>query len=276
MKTEELAATGLPAEEEIPEHEIAQPPEDRTSPAASGSGVCEDGEIRSEGEEIGDVDADVKDLIATKQSGPLPLSFVFGESKVTTNLIKDYEAAGFFPAGTGRAPLDEQVPTPKDGKVVVFRDFFTCGLRFPCDLILPVILDAFSVKIHQLSPNSFLEMSKFIWVMKTFGWNFGADVFARLFELVVVADVIKVDDGQYYEAHYPCCTFNTRRQNTRKGITRIQIAPCCKTNFTEDWSSYWFYVKVDMSMIPGYEGPAHPLSSPIEALTAVCTAPYRH
>jgi hypothetical protein len=112
--------------------------------------------------------------------------------------------------------------------------------------------------------------------MKTFGCNFGADVFARLFELVIVPDVIKVDDGQYYEAHYTCCTFNTRRQNTRKGITRIQIAPCCKTNFTEDWSSYWFYVKVDMSTIPGYEGPAHPLSTPIEALTVVCTAPYNH
>jgi hypothetical protein len=82
-----------------------------------------------------------------------------------------------------------------------------------------------------------------------------------------VPDVIKVDDGQFYEAHYTCCTFNTRRQNTRRGITRIQIAPCCKTNFTEDWSSYWFYVKVDMSLIPSYEGPAHPLSSPIEALT---------
>jgi hypothetical protein len=52
--------------------------------------------------------------------------------------------------------------------------------------------------------------------------------------------------------------------------------PCCKTNFKEDWSSYWFYVKVDMSAIPGYEGPAHPLSTPIEALTVVCTAPYNH
>jgi hypothetical protein len=29
-------------------------------------------------------------------------------------------------------------------------------------------------------------------------------------------------------------------------------------------------------MIPGYEGPVHPLSTPIEALTAVCTAPYNH
>jgi hypothetical protein len=45
---------------------------------------------------------------------------------------------------------------------------------------------------------------------------------------------------------------------------------------TDNWSSYWFYVKVDMSMIPGYEGPTHPLSSPIEALTAVNTAEFNH
>jgi hypothetical protein len=136
-------------------------------------------------------------------------------------MIREYETAGFFPAGTGRAPLDGQIPSPEDGEIVVFRDFFTCGLRFPCDPILPAILDAFSVKILQLSPNSFLEVSKFIRTMKTFGCNFGADVFTRLFELVIVPDVIKVYDSQFYEAHYTCCTFNTRRQNTRKGITRI-------------------------------------------------------
>jgi hypothetical protein len=112
--------------------------------------------------------------------------------------------------------------------------------------------------------------------MKTFGCNLSVDAFARFFELVIVPYVIKVDDGQFYEAHYACCTFNTRRQNTRRGITRIQIAPCCKTNLTDDWSSYWFYVKVDMSKIPGYKGPAHPLSSPIEAQTAVNIAEFNH
>jgi hypothetical protein len=130
------------------------------------------------------------------------------------------------------------------------------------------------VKIHQLSSNSFLEVSKFLWIMKTFGCNFSADVFARLFELVIVPDVIKLNDGQYYEAHYTSCTFNTRKQNTRKGLTRIQIAPCCKTNFAKDWSSYWFYVKIDMSAIPDYNGLANPFSTPIEALTAISTASY--
>jgi hypothetical protein len=110
--------------------------------------------------------------------------------------------------------------------------------------------------------------------MKTFDCNFSADVFARFFELVIVTDVIKLNDGQYYEAHYTYCTFNTRRQNTRKGLTRIQIAPCCKTNFVEDWSSYWFYVKIDMSAIPDYNELANPFSTPIEALTAISTASY--
>jgi hypothetical protein len=112
--------------------------------------------------------------------------------------------------------------------------------------------------------------------MKTFRCNFGVDVFARLFELVIESDIIKLDDGHHYEEHYTCCTFNTRWQNTRKGLTRIQIAPCYKTNFCEDWSSFWFYVKVDLSKISDYSGPAYPLCSPIEALTATCTTSYNH
>jgi hypothetical protein len=46
--------------------------------------------------------------------------------------------------------------------------------------------------------------------------------------------------------------------------------------FHKGRSSYWFYVKVDMSAMSGYEGPAHPLSTPIEALTVACTTPYNH
>jgi hypothetical protein len=108
MTSEELAAAGLPpAEEEIQEAEIAQLPEDNLVAAASGSENCEEEEIRSEGEDIEDVDVDLKDLIAAKRSKSLPPSFVFGESKVTTDLIREYEVVGFFPAGDDRAPLDE-------------------------------------------------------------------------------------------------------------------------------------------------------------------------
>jgi hypothetical protein len=170
-------------------------------------------------EDLADFDTDVKDLMVEKSSKSYPPSFIFGESKVTMNLIREYESAGFFPAGDGHAPLDEQTPTPEADEIVVFRGFFTCGLRFLSDPLIPAILDKFSVKIHQLSPSSFLELSKFFWIMKTFRCNFSADVFARLFELVIEKDIIKLDDGQYYKVHCACCTFNTRRHNSRKGLT---------------------------------------------------------
>jgi hypothetical protein len=130
------------------------------------------------------------------------------------------------------------------------------------------------VKIHQLSPTSFLEISKFIWIMKTFGCNLSVHAFARFYELVIISEVIKGSDGQFYHTQHACCTFNTRRQNTRKGITRIQIAPCCKSNLTEGWNYHWFYLKVNMSEVPGYTGSVHPLSCPISPLTAVNTAEF--
>jgi hypothetical protein len=205
------------------------------------------------------VDAGVDDLVKLRTSGPLPPSLSFGESKVTSNTIREYEKAGFFSPGAGRAPLDEQIPTPKDGEIVVFRDYFICGLRFPCDLVLPAILDAFSVKIHQLSPTSFLEVSKFIWILKTFGCSPSVDAFTRFYELVIIPEVVKGEDRQFCHSQHACCTFNMRRQNTRQGNTRIQIAPCCKSNLTDDWRSYWFYLKIDMPK----------LSCPIARLTAV-------
>jgi hypothetical protein len=112
MTTEKLVVAGLPAEPAVQNPEIAQPSKGHPSPAASESRSHEDGEVRSDDEDVGDVDADVKDLIRARPTRPLPPSFVFGECKVTTNMIRDYEAAGFFPAGTERAPLDEQTPTP--------------------------------------------------------------------------------------------------------------------------------------------------------------------
>jgi hypothetical protein len=139
MTSEELAATGLlPVEEEIQEAEIAQLPKDEPAAAAGESENREEGEIESEGEDIEDVDVDLKDLVATKRSESLPPSFVFGESKVTTNLIREYEADGFFSAGSGRAPLDEQIPTPEANEVVVFHDFLPAGSGFlviPCCLL---------------------------------------------------------------------------------------------------------------------------------------------
>jgi hypothetical protein len=66
MTTEELAAAGLPAEPVAQNPENVQPAEEQASPAASESKSHEDGEVRTDDEDVGDVDADVRDLVRTR------------------------------------------------------------------------------------------------------------------------------------------------------------------------------------------------------------------
>lgn len=70
-----------------------------------------------------------------------------------------YEGKGYFPNGTARALVEEAIPKPRDGETVVFRDFFTTGLRFPCDCLLLDNLYQFQVKLPQLTLNAFVRLS---------------------------------------------------------------------------------------------------------------------
>jgi hypothetical protein len=79
MTTEELAAAGLLAEPVVQNPENAPPPEEEGSPAASESRSHEDGEVRTDDEDVGDVDVDIKDLVRTRPTGPLPL-LLFSEN----------------------------------------------------------------------------------------------------------------------------------------------------------------------------------------------------
>jgi hypothetical protein len=81
MTTEELVAAGLSAEPAVQNPETSQPSEGQSPPAASRSRSHEEGEVRIDDEDVGDVDADAKDLITAKQSGPLPPSFVLENPK---------------------------------------------------------------------------------------------------------------------------------------------------------------------------------------------------
>jgi hypothetical protein len=69
--------------------------------------------VSSVEEDLGDVDADPRELVATKSSRSYPPSFVFGESKVTANLIKEHEAVGFFLLATVALLLTSKLLLPK-------------------------------------------------------------------------------------------------------------------------------------------------------------------
>ena len=66
----------------------------------------------------------------------------------------------------------------------MFRDFFfTGGLRLPVDPVVPKLLAPFNAKLHYLTPNAIVQMSKFIWAVRTFSGKVSMDAFCRLYEL---------------------------------------------------------------------------------------------
>jgi hypothetical protein len=67
-----------------------------------------------------------------------------------------------FAVGMGRDPGEETVPKPKSDEVVVFEEFFTTGLRMSPHPVLLDILVNFQMWLHQLTPNTIIQFSKYI------------------------------------------------------------------------------------------------------------------
>jgi hypothetical protein len=93
---------------------------------------------------------------------------------------------------------------------VVFRDFFSCGLRFPCTSFLGEVLEAFCVQLHHLTPNAFLTLSRFCWACESYGAAPDIDTFCAYFELQKQPKRMTVD-GVELVAEYGSCTFMAKR-----------------------------------------------------------------
>jgi hypothetical protein len=65
----------------------------------------------------------------------------------------------------------------------VFEDFFTTGLCMSPHSVLVDIFCKFRVQLHQLTPNGIIRISKFFWVVTSYGDLATANVFAHRYEL---------------------------------------------------------------------------------------------
>ena len=121
--------------------------------------VEERGQLSEGEEDLSNVEADPSELMGSREKPPPTL--IFGQSWATQELVESYEQKGYFGPGVCRAPEDEITPDPRDGECVVFRDFFAAGLRFPLDPAFPKILARFGLRMHHLTPNAIVQLSKF-------------------------------------------------------------------------------------------------------------------
>jgi hypothetical protein len=160
-------------------------------------------------ENLTGVKADLRDLAKAQ-------TCYIGRSLMTQADLDALRLEGCFEPGTCRLPGKETTPKSRKNESVVFRDFFTAGLRLPVSKKFTDILAAYNVQIHQLTPNSIPQVLKFLWACRTFAGDNDVETFVCHFEIHWMRNLITVDDEEK-EAQYGCCTFQTRRPGSSPG-----------------------------------------------------------
>jgi hypothetical protein len=110
-------------------------------------------------------------------------SYNFGLLTVTISCIREMTEQHYFVEGGARAPGQQTVPEPEDDEVIIFKEFFFARLRMPPHLVLVDILLKFQVQLHQLTPNTMLQLLKYFWAVTSFRGVPSADGFAKRYEL---------------------------------------------------------------------------------------------
>jgi hypothetical protein len=97
--------------------------------------------------------------------------------------IRQLEALRYFAEGSTCEPRDETIPEPNSDKAIIFEEFFMAGLQMPPHRALTEISLKFWVQLHQLTPNAIAQLSKYFWVVLSFGREPSSDGFAKRYEL---------------------------------------------------------------------------------------------
>ena len=135
-------------------------------------------------EHLGSVSASVGDLIAVDSRDMVIKSWDFSPSSITEEAVMEMLKESYFPSSRVKIPSPGQtVPEPEQGYAVVFRDFFTCGLRLPYVPFLCRVLETFNIQVHHLTPTAFLTLSKFCWACVSYGAEPDVDTFCVYYEL---------------------------------------------------------------------------------------------
>ena len=173
-----------------------------------------------------------------------PPTTFFGLMKMSLAMLEDKEKRGVLSPGLGRVPPKTEVfAKPHDDEVVVFKDFFPAGLRFPLD---PAVIDIFArygIFLHHMTSNSFSRLSLFMWLSKTCRIVLTPENFAGVMRVHYQPKTIFVRGSDSMSAklepQYGCYTFAFQQ-------TAPSPVGASKNKWPRDWSSFWFYHKVPL------------------------------
>jgi hypothetical protein len=137
-------------------------------------------------EDTGDSDSyDVESGGEVSEDQPWrPSHSIFGKSTIKQSHLENMRGRYFWDMSIVRAGGDNNVPTPKENEVVIYRSFFKAGLQFPLSRLLVEVLKTYQIFLHQLAPKAVLRMGVFVWVVRSQGIEPSAKCFCSMHELL--------------------------------------------------------------------------------------------
>jgi hypothetical protein len=108
-----------------------------------------------------------------------------------------------------------------DNEAVVFEEFFTVRLRMPPWPALAEILLKFWVQLHQLTPNTIIQLSKYFWVVIIFGGTPTSDGFTKQYKLHYQPKKMDVD-RVVLDAQFGYLNFHAKRN---RAVVRSSTLP---------------------------------------------------
>ncbi|TVU03794.1 hypothetical protein EJB05_50641, partial [Eragrostis curvula] len=189
--------------------------------------------------------ADPPSKDAAAPSAPAPVyekTFRLKPSLVNAAEIAKYVERGYFEAGKARPPGDEVVPQPRLNEAVVFRDYYEAGLRLPAWGFLERVLERYSIQIRHLTPNAFVQLSKFIWAVRSQNAKLSSDAFIRFYSWHLQNKKVPFNNDIFH-SQYGLCTFQPRYFGRRSRVKKVALIPAQKNRWGE-WMDYWFYAEV--------------------------------
>jgi hypothetical protein len=134
--------------------------------------VFDEGAPATEAEQVGAEEGESEDDYSALPSKPSHLEF--GRSTVTEDDMPKLIKLGYFSESKKklfRFGGEEITPKPEKDEVVVFKSFFKAGLKFPLNEMVADVLEKFGIYLHQLTPNTIVRLSAYIWALRSQGQN---------------------------------------------------------------------------------------------------------
>jgi hypothetical protein len=163
---------------------------------------------------------------------------------VTVSQICRMVDDGCFADGMGHEPREETMSEPQDDEAMVFEEFFTAGLRMPPHPMLADILLKYQIYVHQLTLNTIVQLSKYVWAVTSFGGVPSAKGFTKRYKLHYQPRKVDID-GVDMLGQYGCINFDAKR-----GGQWARLTVAVKNKWVGSWLQGWFYCKVPWIQSP--------------------------